>query len=77
MLSPLQQEKLFALLGQPIAKAWMENKHSFDASMLKEMEKVFYDSEKILTDYNPQLYDPVKHQIRKEASPKDVAQLAF
>ncbi|OXE51115.1 hypothetical protein ADH67_02140 [Turicimonas muris] len=76
-VKPSPTRETFALLGQPIAKAWMENKHSFDASMLKEMEKVFYDSEKILTDYNPQLYDPVKHQIRKEASPKDVAQLAF
>lgn len=71
-VTPAAKRETFGIMGQMIGRAVSENLTKLSTSQTEKIKKIIPEYEKIPLEYNPELYDPIKHLINKNASAKDL-----
>lgn len=71
-VKPAAKRETFGIMGQMVGRAISENLTKLSSSQAENIKKIIPEYEKIPLEYNPELYDPIKHLINKNASAKDL-----
>ena len=70
-VTPAAKRETFGIMGQMIGRAILENSTKLTISQSEKLKEIIPEYKKIPQEYNPELYDPVKHLINHNASAKD------